>query len=288
MQESEQRGEEFFELLENPGTASEQQFEQQVRSQRERRRSRCWTAPRTSTSPGQMDDAQSAATLTLKLRRDALQVIAANIGRRHRGRRDRRRDRGDHRADGVPLRQRRHLDPGGRSGDRRGPRRRGRRGPGPPRGNFMPEGSEATSSSTRPRSSRSSPASPARRRPRGAHGLGLVQTSRSATRTWTPTITNEISSDSTEVTIEIQNQGEADESGVQIIGHRERRQPGEQDGRGDRGRGHDRGDDPADRPAPARDRGARSRSSSSRSRARRSPTTTAPPTRSSSAARTAA
>ena len=80
MLESEQRGEDFFDALEgehglrSAGRAAD-------RSRARRFRQSCSTAPRTWTSPGQMRDAQSATTLALRLRRDALDKIAENMTR---------------------------------------------------------------------------------------------------------------------------------------------------------------------------------------------------------------
>lgn len=79
MQESEQRGDEFFELIDNPGTTTEQQFEQQVSSQRNYAQSLLDRAESIGV-PGQMSEAQGAVELSLKLRRNALQTIAENIG----------------------------------------------------------------------------------------------------------------------------------------------------------------------------------------------------------------
>jgi CARDB len=79
MQESEQRGDEFFELVDNPGDTTEQQFEDQVNSQRNYAQSLLDRAENVGV-PGQMDDAQSAVLLTLKMRRNALQSMAENIG----------------------------------------------------------------------------------------------------------------------------------------------------------------------------------------------------------------
>jgi hypothetical protein len=78
MQEYQQRGEEFFDALEDPGL-TEQSLEEKIRSIRAASASLLERAENVDT-PDQMRDAQSALTLSLKLRRDALEQIAANIG----------------------------------------------------------------------------------------------------------------------------------------------------------------------------------------------------------------
>ena len=78
MQESQQRGEEFFDALES-GSGSEQEVEQRISAIRGASASLLDRAENVS-APDQMRDAQSATTLALRLRRDALEQIAANIG----------------------------------------------------------------------------------------------------------------------------------------------------------------------------------------------------------------
>ena len=78
MQESQQRGEEFFDGLEDPGV-SEQRLEEQIRSIRAASASLLDRAENLD-APDQMRDAHSATTLALRLRRDGLEQIASNIG----------------------------------------------------------------------------------------------------------------------------------------------------------------------------------------------------------------
>jgi hypothetical protein len=78
MQESEQRGSEFFDSFEDPAL-SEQQLEEKIRSIRGASASLLDRAENVD-APDQMQDAQSATTLSLRLRRDALEVIAASVG----------------------------------------------------------------------------------------------------------------------------------------------------------------------------------------------------------------
>jgi hypothetical protein len=76
MAESEQRGKDFFELLQNPGSPIE--FQNQVRSLRSASESLLDRAENLSV-PGQMEEPQSAVDQSLTLRRDALETIADNI-----------------------------------------------------------------------------------------------------------------------------------------------------------------------------------------------------------------
>ena len=79
MQESEQRGKDFFDTLEDPGTLTEQDLETQIHGLRSASESLYKRAQDVDT-PDQMSDAQGAVELSLRLRRDAMQVIGENIG----------------------------------------------------------------------------------------------------------------------------------------------------------------------------------------------------------------
>jgi hypothetical protein len=76
MAESEQRGKDFFELLQNPGSPIE--FQNQVRSLRSASESLLDRAEKINV-PGQMSDPQAAVDQSLTLRKDALETIADNI-----------------------------------------------------------------------------------------------------------------------------------------------------------------------------------------------------------------
>jgi hypothetical protein len=214
MQESEQRGDEFFELLDNPGSASEQQFEQQVSSQRNYAQSLLDRAEHIGV-PGQMGEAQSAVDLTLKLRRNALQVISENVGGATADR-----ETGDavaaitdqmqslYASDVIWVREASPTitaileDEGVDATDL-------------PAGNFMPEGSEAIEFLDQTTIVEKLAGVTGAESTAGAQGLGLVDVLIGDVGL-DPETTNEVSSDSNEITIEVQNQGEADESGVQI------------------------------------------------------------------------
>ena len=78
MQESQQRGEEFFDAIED-SALTEQALEEKIRSIRAASASLLDRAENLD-APDQMREAQTATTLALRLRRDALEQIAANIG----------------------------------------------------------------------------------------------------------------------------------------------------------------------------------------------------------------
>jgi hypothetical protein len=80
MQQSEQSGKDFFELLNNPsGGSSSLDVHNQILAQRDTSETLLNRADDLST-PGQMHDAQNAVEQTLTLRRDALTSIAENVG----------------------------------------------------------------------------------------------------------------------------------------------------------------------------------------------------------------
>jgi len=79
MQQSEQGGKDFFELLNSPSGSSSLDVKNQVLAQRDNSATLLDRAHSIDV-PGQMHDAQSAAILALTLRRDALSSIAENVG----------------------------------------------------------------------------------------------------------------------------------------------------------------------------------------------------------------
>ncbi len=79
MQESEQRGKELFDALQEPSGRTEQGLEDEINRIRSASASLADRAENLD-APDQMSDAHSAATMSLRLRRDALEQIGANIG----------------------------------------------------------------------------------------------------------------------------------------------------------------------------------------------------------------
>jgi CARDB len=214
MQESEQRGDEFFELVDNPGDTSEQQFEQQVNSQRNYAQSLLDRAENVGV-PGQMEDAQSAVVLTLKMRRNALQAIAENIGSAT--------------ADaetagpvetitnamsslyssdivwttvGSPEMSA-VLDSEGVDTSEL------------PAGNFMPEGTQALEYLDQTTIVERLGGITGEEAASGTQGLGITGVSIGDV-TLDPDTTTEVSDDAREVTVQVQNQGEVDEGGIQV------------------------------------------------------------------------
>jgi hypothetical protein len=78
MQESQQRGEEFFDAIQDPAL-TEQALEEKISSIRGASASLLDRAESVSV-PGQMDDAQSATTQSLRLRSEAMDRISASVG----------------------------------------------------------------------------------------------------------------------------------------------------------------------------------------------------------------
>ncbi len=78
MQQSEQSGKDFFQLLSSPSGSSSVEVQNQVFAQRDASSTLLDRAQGLS-APGQMHDAQAAVEQTLTLRRNALTAIAANV-----------------------------------------------------------------------------------------------------------------------------------------------------------------------------------------------------------------
>jgi hypothetical protein len=78
MQESEQRGKDFFDTIESPDNTSIT-LQNRISALRGASES-LYDRARNIGVPGQMDDAQDAAVLALRLRRDGLDTISQNVG----------------------------------------------------------------------------------------------------------------------------------------------------------------------------------------------------------------
>ena len=122
MQQSEQSGKDFFQLLNSPSGSSSVDVQNQVLAQRDASSTLLDRAQGLST-PGQMHDAQS------RRRADpdaAPQRAQLDRRERHPGggaHPDRERDHDDQRRDGLALRERHPLDPAREARDQEGPRR---------------------------------------------------------------------------------------------------------------------------------------------------------------------
>jgi hypothetical protein len=214
MQQSEQSGKDFFDLLNNPsGSSSSLDVKNQVLAQRDNSETLLNRADDLST-PGQMDDAQSAVKQALTLRRDALSSIAENVGQA-----TARAQTGSalttisdamgslYASDvlwtqiGSPeikkVLQDENVD-----------------APALPPGKFMPANAtdfldQATLVTKLNAITGAQPTTG------GTHGLQLLQTDVGGT-TLQPDTTNTVPSDATEIDIQVQNSGDSDESGIQV------------------------------------------------------------------------
>jgi hypothetical protein len=214
MQQSEQSGKDFFDLLNNPsGSSSSLDVKNQVLAQRDNSETLLNRADDLST-PGQMDDAQSAVKQALTLRRDALSSIAENVGQA-----TARTQTGSalttisdamgslYASDvlwtqiGSPeikkVLQDENVD-----------------APALPPGKFMPANAtdfldQATLVTKLNAITGAQPTTG------GTHGLQLLQTDVGGT-TLQPDTTNTVPSDATEIDIQVQNSGDSDESGIQV------------------------------------------------------------------------
>jgi CARDB len=213
MQESEQRGSEFFELVDNPGD-SEQEFEQQVNSLRGASQSLLDRAENIG-APDQMRDAQSAVTLSLKLRRDGLQVIAENAGAATADRETAdaieaiTQQMGSLYASDILWTQVGSPEISSVLEDEDVD------APTLPAGNFMPEGPEATEYLDQTTIVERLSGITGGEEAAGVHGLGLLQVDMSDV-TLDPDATTEVPDDAREVEVQVQNQGESDESGIRV------------------------------------------------------------------------
>ncbi len=213
MQESEQRGTDFFDLLNAPSGSSSLDFRNQVLANRDASQALLDRAENLDT-PGQMDDAQAAVTQALTLRRNALSVIAENVG--------------DATADAETA------DAITRISDQMGALyasdvlwiqiaspdireildQEGVDAGELPAGNFMPDNAadflDQTELVTKLNGIVGQTATG------GSHGLALYQ-SQIGDTTLSADSTTTVPADSQEVQIEVQNQGDSDETGIDVI-----------------------------------------------------------------------
>jgi CARDB len=212
MQQSEQSGTDFFELLNSPSGSGSLDVKNQVLAQRDASQNLLDRAHDISV-PGQMDDAQSAVTQSLQLRADALGVIAENVGQATASAQT-----GDAIAKisdemgslyasdilwtqiGSPdikeVLDEENVD-----------------SPALPAGNFMPDNAtDFLDQTTLVEKLNGIVGAPTTG---GSHGLGLLQTSIGDT-TLAADSTTTVPSDASEIAIQVQNQGDSDESGIDV------------------------------------------------------------------------
>lgn len=214
MAESEQYGKDFFDTLESP-SLSGPQLEQQILTLRGASQ-RLVDRAEDIDAPDQMKEAQSAVVLSLKLRRDAMQVIGENIGEAladaetEEARAAIKTEMGALYSSDVLWTQvaspeikaildEENLD-----------------APDLPAGNFMPPPEERPEEwLTDTKINEALAGVGGEDVSSGSRGFGLVSTSIGGT-TLSPDITTTVASDAREVEVQVQNQGDSDESGVEV------------------------------------------------------------------------
>jgi hypothetical protein len=213
MQQSEQSGKDFFEVLNSPSGGSSLDVKNQVLAQRDASQTLLDRAHDVSV-PGQMHDAQSAVTLALQLRADALGVIATNVGQATATAQtgDAIAKIGDEMGSlyasdvlwtqiGAPeikdVLSEENVD-----------------APAIPTGKFMPD--NATDFLDQTTLVQKLNGIVGTTTTGGSHGLGLLQTSIGDT-TLTADSTTTVPSDAQEIEIQVQNQGDSDESGIDVV-----------------------------------------------------------------------
>ena len=212
MQESEQRGKDFFDAVESPDN-SPITLQNQISSLRGASESLYDRAQKIGV-PGQMDDAQGAAILSLRLRRDALDTISQSVGPAAA-----RAETTDaiqaiqdkmgslYASDilwsqvAVPEIDDVLQDEQVEAQDL-------------PAGNFMPD--DALDWLDQTRIAEVFGGLTASDAGGGTHGLGLLQTSIGGTTLSTDSPTT-VPDDSREIDVQVQNQGESDEAGITVV-----------------------------------------------------------------------
>jgi CARDB len=212
MQESEQRGKDFFDTLDS-SQSSPLDLENRINSLRGASEALYSRAQKIGV-PGQMDDAQDAAVLSLRLRRDALDTISQNVGQAAAQAET---------ADAITAIQEKMgslyasdilwtqvaapeindvLDDDQVEAQDL------------PAGNFMPE--DALDWLDQTRIAEVFGGLTGTDVAAGTHGLGLQSTTIGDT-TLSPDSTTTVPDDSREIAVQVQNQGESDEAGVTVV-----------------------------------------------------------------------
>jgi hypothetical protein len=215
MQESQQRGGEFFDTLQNTSGSTENEVEQRILAIRGTNAQLLDRAENVST-PDQMRDAQTAVTLALRLRADALERIAGNIGQATADT-----ERGDPieiiatqmgslYASDILWSQ--LADPEIRAVLEE----EGVESPELPAGNFMPENNPTEFLDDASVAELLTGLGGDEAEVTGLHGVELVGTTMGNV-TLDPTTTVTVPSDAREVTVQVMNGGESEESGVEVV-----------------------------------------------------------------------
>jgi hypothetical protein len=215
MAESEQTGGNFFELMEDPGEKTDLQFQSDIRSFRGQSESLLDRAQNLDV-PDEMSDAQQAIELALRLRRDGLGTMADNVTR---ALGDAERSQA---LDTIVAQMGALYSSDVLYRDIARPEiesvlsEEGIETEGLPTGNFMPEdGAEEWLDETRVTDALAQ-VSGGENVASGVHGLGLLQTALGGTAL-SPDTTTTVSDDSRDVEVQVQNQGESEETGVRVV-----------------------------------------------------------------------
>ena len=213
MAESEQYGKDFFDTLESPGALSGQQLEQEILTLRGASQ-RLVDRAEDIDAPDQMASAQSAVVLSLRLRRDALQVIGENISAALADAETAeavdaiKTQMGSLFASDVLWQQEASPE------IKAVLEEEGLDAPDLPVGNFMPETTPEEWLTTE-KIGEVLAGFGGEKITSGSHGTALLSTSIGGTQL-SPDTTTTVASDAREVEVEVQNQGESDETGVVV------------------------------------------------------------------------
>jgi hypothetical protein len=213
MQQSEQSGQDFFELLNGPSGSSSLDVKNQILAQRDLAQSLLDRAQDLDV-PGQMGDAQSAVELTLTLRRDALDAVATNV--QQAAARTQTANAISNITDAMGSLYASDIiwTQVGAPEIKKVDEEEGIDAPALPAGKFMPSNAtdflDQTSLVTKLNSITGQTATTG-----GTHGLQLVQTSIGGT-TLTDGSTTTVPADSSDLEIQVENSGDSDETGISV------------------------------------------------------------------------
>jgi hypothetical protein len=215
MQQSEQSGKDFFELLNGPSTGSSSQIDakNQVLAQRDASQTLLDRAQHIGV-PGQMHDAQSAVELSLTLRRDALNSIAENLGQATARTETSNAITTISNAMGSLYASDILWTQIGSPDIKKVLHDENVSAPALPAGTFMP--ANATDFLNQATLVTKLNGLTGTTVTAGTHGLQLLQTNIGST-TLSPSSTTHVPSDSQELDIQVQNSGSTDESGISVI-----------------------------------------------------------------------
>jgi hypothetical protein len=214
MQQSEQSGKDFFELLNSPsGASSSLDVKNQILAQRDNSQALLDRAQDLD-APGQMSEAQSAVELTLTLRRDALDAVASNV--QQAAARTQTANAISNITDAMGSLYASDIiwTQVGAPEIKKVDEEEGIDAPALPAGKFMPSNAtdflDQTSLVTKLNSITGQAATTG-----GTHGLQLLQTSVGGS-TLTADSTTTVPADSSELEIQVENSGDSDETGIAV------------------------------------------------------------------------